>query len=341
MDFKIFTLGSNDAGRRLDRVVRCFFIEENLSSLYKAIRNGLIKINGKKVRPEYRIQENDELSIATFLVSSPENQKKNAESVKKENQNSFFAFSSENTVFKNDDILVINKPYDTNVQGKDSLAEQIAVLWKSSSKSSQSLSFMPGPLHRLDRKTTGLLVFSQSLKGARWFSSAIAEHKIEKTYIALLEGSLPEKCLWKDKIVNEQEIIEKSNTGKKNHDFFTVKVFPENYPEGKIAVSQAEPIAYGVFEGKAVTLVRIKIETGRKHQIRSQAAFHGFPLLGDEAYGGSKINESQDFFLHAYELKIPKDNPLGLPEKISCFILTNFKKMLNKTLINSNCLSII
>ena len=177
---------------------------------YDGVITGFGKINGKKVRPEYRIQENDELSIATFLVSSLENQEKNAESVKKENQNSFFAFSSENTVFKNDDILVINKPYDTNVQGKDSLAEQIAVLWKSS----QSLSFMPGPLHRLDRKTTGLLVFSQSLKGARWFSSAIAEHKIEKTYIALLEGSLPEKCLWKDKIVNEQEIIEKSNTGK-------------------------------------------------------------------------------------------------------------------------------
>lgn len=83
MDFKIFTLGSNDAGRRLDRVVRCFFIEENLSSLYKAIRNGLIKINGKKVRPEYRIQENDELSIATFLVSSLENQKKKCGKCKK------------------------------------------------------------------------------------------------------------------------------------------------------------------------------------------------------------------------------------------------------------------
>ena len=75
------------------------------------------------------------------------------------------------------------------------------------------------------------------------------------------------------------------------------------------------------------------IKTGRTHQIRAQAAFHGFPLLGDTAYGGQKIDAKrfgQEFFLHAHELHFPKDNPLGLAESITAPISQAFEKILQE-----------
>ena len=108
-----------------------------------------------------------------------------------------------------------------------------------------------------------------------------------------------------------------------NEGFHTVSV--NSSDEGKFAHTEVEPVSYGVFNGKDVTLARVLITTGRTHQIRSQCAYHGFPLLGDTAYGGTKIDSKrfgQDFFLHAAELYFPKDNPLGLPEKI----ITEFPK---------------
>ena len=101
---------------------------------------------------------------------------------------------------------------------------------------------------------------------------------------------------------------------------------------GKRAHTIATPLAYGSYHGKAVTLVRCDISTGRKHQIRAQAAHHGFPLLGDTAYGGTAISETQDFFLHAHRLGIG-ENPLGLPPEIQSDISTNFAKMLSICLI--------
>ncbi|MCR4626647.1 MAG: RluA family pseudouridine synthase [Treponema sp.] len=348
MEFSIFFPDKNDEGRRLDRVVRKFLSQENLSTIYKSIRNGLIKINGKKTKAEYHICESDELKIASFLCRTSDSRTfqdsansagetgaatiaYSANSAVSLASAAFSAFSKENILFKNEHILVINKPYNINVQGNDSLAQQIAELWKKSGNNT-SLSFTPGPLHRLDKKTTGILVFSQSLQGAKWFSKAISEHKIKKTYIALLEGKMEHGMNWKTKIINE------TSTGSSFH---KVQIKESDFEEGKNAVSFAEPLAYGTYNSKPVTLCKIQIETGRKHQIRSQAAFYGFPLLGDTAYGGTKINEVQDFFLHAFQLEIPSDNPLGLPPVIKSFILTNFEKMLNKTLINTTSLSII
>ena len=95
------------------------------------------------------------------------------------------------------------------------------------------------------------------------------------------------------------------------------------------------------YEGKDVTLIEYKIETGRKHQIRAQSSFHGYALLGDTAYGAQKIAESQSHFLHAYRLTFPKDTIFGLPEHIDAPIMTNFEKMLVKILIKWSNVTII
>lgn len=315
MDYRIFTAGADDNDRRLDRIVRKFIQGDSLSLLYKALRKGLIKLNGAKASAEKHVFEGDQISIAAFLVEEKNETKEPSASVN----------NTLDIIFQNEHILVINKSYDVTVQGgNNSLNETVEAFYRENFSAS-SLSFRTGPLHRLDRKTTGLLCFSLSLKGARWFSENIATHNIKKVYSGILQGHLSDKQKWEDSI-------------SKNYDgtdsFQTVKITRAGTPgdEGKKAITTVTPKAWGSRNGTDFTLAEFKIETGRTHQIRAQSSFHGFPLLGDRAYGGNKIPETE-YFLHAETLFFPKDNPLCLPERISApfpekfqiFLKTNMK----------------
>ena len=325
MNFKHFKAGMDDSGRRLDRVLRRFLSEENLSSIYKSLRKGLIKVDGKKCDGNFRVSEGSDLQIADFLLD----QKETVDRSEKTKS----PLLDDITLFKNDFILILNKPYDIPVQPTNSfkgksLAEIVQEEYQSSHEMA-SLSFKTGPLHRLDRKTTGLLAFSQNLQGAQWFSEKIKSHEIQKVYLALLEGNLTENQIWEEKIDKSEISNEQGTMRKDSGRFHTVSV---NSDEGKMAHTEVTPLSNGLFLGKAVTLARVLIKTGRTHQIRAQAGFHGFPLLGDTAYGSGKIDSKkwgQDFFLHAAELHFPSDNPLNLPEKISAPLPKAFENILN------------
>lgn len=321
MNFTHFTAGKDDSERRLDRILRRFLNEENLSSIYKLLRKGLVKVNGKKANGNFRVSEGDDIQIADFLLSKTQFEGENSDKTASHAKQS--PLSKDIIIFKNESILILNKPYDIPVQpsassnGK-SLAEIVQSDYELTHKNT-SLAFRTGPLHRLDRKTTGLIAFSQNLDGAKWFSEKIKSHEIQKVYLAILEGNLTQNAVWEDHI-QKLEVSTKSNcTVPFAHDegFHTVSV--NSSDAGKFAHTEVFPLSHARFNGKEVTLARILITTGRTHQIRSQCAYHGFPLLGDTAYGGTKIDSKklgQDFFLHAAELYFPKDNPIGLPEKL-------------------------
>ncbi|MBQ9206683.1 MAG: RluA family pseudouridine synthase [Treponema sp.] len=330
MDFTHFIAGKDDDGRRLDKILRRFLQEDHLSVIYKSLRNGLIKVNGKKCEGNFRVSEGTDIQIANVLL-----QKNDTASDTRE-QNSPLKALHDFIIFKNDAILILNKPYDIPVQPSssshgNSLSELVQAEYEANHEKT-SLSFRTGPLHRLDRKTTGLIAFSQNLEGARWFSEHIQSHAIQKVYIAILEGNLTEKQVWEERIEksgvsNEQLAGSRAQRGK----FHTVEV---NSTNGKIAHTEVEPVSHGVFLGKDVTLACVLIKTGRTHQIRAQAAFHGFPLLGDTAYGSTQIDSKrfkQEFFLHAAELHFPHDNPLGLPETIKAPIGKEFLKIIENS----------
>ena len=346
MDFSHFTAGKDDSDRRLDRVLRNFLSEENLSSIYKSLRKGLVKVNGKKCEGNFRVSEGDDIQIANFLLpqnatSEEENQEK-AGSSKKTGKQASSSIIIDSTVFKNDFILILNKPYDMSVQPSspkgNSLSELVQKEYEESHQKT-SLSFKTGPLHRLDRKTTGLIAFSQNLEGAKWFSQAIKTHAVQKIYLAILEGNLSEEQVWEDyieklEISNEEAAVSNDTNlvARSEKGFHTVTV-NSSADSGKFAHTEVSPLSHGFFNGKAITLARILIKTGRTHQIRSQSAFHGFPLLGDTAYGGTKIDSKrlgQDFFLHAAELHIPADNPIGLPQTIIAPPQKNFSDFIEK-----------
>jgi len=317
VEFSKFEAGSGDDDRRIDRVIRRFLPEKSLSSVYSSIRKGYIRINDRRIKPETHILKGDILSVACFLLSKASTSEKGTKIE--------IDFPCE-IIFKNEHFLVINKPYDVPVQQSETcshaLAEIVADYYKAvSGQKKESLSFTPGPLHRLDRKTTGILFFSWSLEGARWFSGQMTAHIFEKKYLALVQGNLYATEEWEDFIETKNDL---------NSSFHTVRLVTS---DGKYAHTKAEPLDSGIYNGISVTLVKFTITTGRMHQIRVQSASHGYPLLGDTAYGGTAIREVQNFFLHAYEVDIG-DNKLGLPPFLKAPLLTNFNNMLNKTLIN-------
>ncbi|MCF0125473.1 MAG: RluA family pseudouridine synthase, partial [Treponema sp.] len=182
MDFRSFKCGKNDEGRRLDKVLRIFLPDISLSLIYKYIRNGLIRVNNKKQKENYRVECEDIIQIADFLFNN------DSEATNK--NNAPVLFIENQIIFKNEHILILNKPYDVKVHGdKYSLDSAVKNFYEKNIKN-DSLSFKPGPLHRLDRKTTGLVAFSLSYKGAEWFSENIKNHNIKKTYSGIIEGKL-------------------------------------------------------------------------------------------------------------------------------------------------------
>jgi len=341
MKFNDFLVGPDDCGRRFDRIIRKFLPNLPISLIYKNIRTGFIRVNNKKQKQEYKITENDVINIAVVLLAE-------TTTLQQTNLKKNFTLSNLNKLeilFKNEHFIVINKPYDIPVQGTNKTDVSLDRIIQSNYQPlSNSLTFTPGPLHRLDKRTTGVLVFSQSLKGAQWFSKAIKSKLIQKEYISLLCGHLQEKVRWCDYIDDSYEYENDDN-------FRKIKIIAEqdSLNTGKMAITNAEPLAYAQITtlGKTVpvTLTHFSIETGRTHQIRAQSAFHGYPVAGDIAYTTTEytniklksfgIHDSKiktpipEFLLHAIQLKIPENNKLGLPKKITAPIPPFFSKLLD------------
>lgn len=314
MDFIEFRVGPDDLNRRADKVIKKIINHQNLSSIYKAIRKNLIKINDKKIKPEQLISHNDVIKIASFLLkNNDENQNQTDTQITK-------TLPLPKIIFQNEDILFINKPYNTLVQkackNDVSLDDLIKQYYKENQKNT-SLSFMPGPLHRLDKNTTGILAFSWSLKGAHWFSKNMQNHNIKKNYIGIVQGNLKEEQVWKD-------TINKEYSSKKSFQTVKIQTLVENNAHTIIT-----PLKHGVYKNQEFTVVQFQILTGKTHQIRSQSAFHGFPLLGDSAYNAKKQDFSREYFLHAKTLFLPENNELCLPSKIESPLFSDMQEFIN------------
>lgn len=308
MEIKEFTAKTDDDSRRLDRVLRKLLCTKNLPMLYCALRKGLVKVNGKKASPDTRIKVGDTITIATFLL----------EQERKHNTVDVASNIYIEDIFCNEHIRVINKPYNICVHGNKNALDP--VIKKQYARTNQkSLSFTPGALHRLDRYTSGALVFSQSLIGAKWFSANLQNHNIAKTYIAILQGKLTQAFHYEDYLQKAQ------NT---NTSFVTMQVVEKNTPLSELAITTLYPLAWGKVASYDATLVKVEIATGRQHQIRVQSAYHGHGLLGDTAYNNVALPPSyRKLYLHAYSLHLPP-NDLGIPCNIFCKPSSDFLQIL-------------
>ncbi len=332
MKYSQFIAGSDDQGRRIDRVLRKILPNIPLSRIYTSLRTGFIKVNGKKKKPSDFLEENDIITIASVIVldnATEESTKKKSSVSQLSTKNTIDTEHSElEILFENDNVMIINKPYNIAVQGGNKKESNIALLVSNLKKTNSfSLAFKPAPLHRLDKKTTGLLVVSQSIKGAQVFSELIREHAFTKEYLGIVEGYCDVNETWEDSLEKNVDNTSSYHTVKKS---LTVD-------KAKKAITRVNALSHGFYKNSPVTLVRFTIVTGRTHQIRAQTSIHGYPLLGDIAYN-SKQNSlgaetGQDFYLHAHSLQFSENNTIGLPTKITAPLNVFFIKMLELCLL--------
>ena len=275
-----FQAGKDDEGRRLDRVIRKMFPHLALSWIYGSLRRGGIRLNGRKSPPATAIREGDTITIAgTFPLPPPGGAVRESERRgRKEELRSL-------VLFQNEHCCAFNKPRGLPVHGVDSLA-CLAASFLSADREG-SLAFRPGPVHRLDRGTTGIIIFSRSLFGAKTLSALLRGGRLKKVYLALLSGALVETQVWKDRLARLPGLgrtrMDKAASGR-----------------------YAETIVKPLIRRGELTLALCQPVTGRRHQIRVQAGLHGHPLVGDRLYGGSSL--APHYILHAACVSIQGDD---------------------------------
>lgn len=265
--YDIFIITSNDTQKRIDNVIRKLLPDMSLKAVFKAIRNGDIRINKKKVKQNYKLNEGDELAIFSPFLKH-----------KKEESNNNFKLDSKRVIYESSDILIYNKKRGELVHGeRDSLDKRVKSYLKN--KIINTLSFSPGPLHRLDRNTQGLIVFSVSLLGARTFTKLLKDNKIQKFYLTIVDGEYYNKETWNDSLERDEKSLKSYKSDK-----------------GQKAVTIFTPLL--AKKGKTLSLIEIK--TGRTHQIRAHCSIHKRPLTGDIKY--NKRTDYKEYFLSAISL---------------------------------------
>ena len=192
-------LGANDNGRRLDRIVRKYLPEIPLSRIYRALRGREITINGKRVRGDTRVSEGDSLEIADTLEGA-----RRAPAPAPGASSSAVGASeiAGRIVHESAELLVVNKAWGELTHGEDSLEEKVRRYL--AGRGPAGISYRPGPVHRLDRNTSGLVVFGASLRGAQKATEDLKSGRIVKRYAAILEGVVAADR-WEDVLERDTE----------------------------------------------------------------------------------------------------------------------------------------
>lgn len=259
------TIDKGQEPLRIDKFLMSRIEGATRNKLQQAINTGLVLVNGKEVRPNYKIRPAD--SIIIYSDMSPEDTDVVPEQI------------DLNIVYEDADLMIINKPAGMVVHpGSGNYTGTLlnGVAWHLQAQNPDiSDEHLPrfGLVHRIDKNTSGLLVLAKTDVAMRQLARQFFDHTVKRNYVALVWGDLE----------NESGTI-RAHVGR--HQRFR-KIF-EAYPEGdhgKDAITH-----YRVLERFGyVTLVECVLETGRTHQIRVHMKYIGHPLFSDDTYGGDKI----------------------------------------------------
>ena len=298
----------NDSNQRLDRFLKKFFKKASLSQIYKIIRKDL-KVNGKRGKENTIVNEGDKLSfyLKDEVFDSLREQKKVIKVTKQ--------FK---VIYEDDDMIIVSKPFGLLTHGdsrekKNHLANQVINYLISTEEyiPAKERTFAPSPVNRLDRNTTGMVIFGKNADALKKLNKMIKDRDlISKYYLTIVAGEM-------------KNPIELKGTLEKDSKTNTVTVRDEDAALGK----QIETIARPIKVKNGYTLVEVELVTGRTHQIRAHLSHHGFPIIGDVKYGNPKVNKIiknkyglTTQLLHAYKLIIEG-------KEITCPLPPNFDKI--------------
>lgn len=298
---KEFIIQKNEENQRFDKYLKKLLPNATTSFLYKMMRKKNIVINKKKVEGNEKLKAGDVVSI--FLSDETfEKFHMNLEEVRKEyDALKALTLKGLKVVYEDEEMIVADKPYNMLSQkasDKDLSANEYLLgymISKGELSFEEFQTFKPSVVNRLDRNTTGLLLFGKTLHALQELGEGIRERSIEKYYRAVVAGEL------KDELELKGYLLKDEKTNKVT--YHKEQVEGSDYIETGVKPIQCK---------NGLTLVEIHLVTGKTHQIRLHLSTIGHPILGDMKYGDETINKKyyeshkvNHQLLHAYRLEFP------------------------------------
>ncbi len=282
-------IGKNEQNQRLDKFLRKYLENAPLSYIYKAIRKD-VKVNGKRCKEDTMLALGDEVTLYIQDEDIRKFQRK---------QRTSRAKRQFKVAYEDENIICVEKPFGLLTHGdstekKNHLANQVVdyLIEKGDYNPRLEKTFTPAPVNRLDRNTTGLVLFGKTNAALQSLNQMIREKdKISKYYMTIVGGQLKKELHLRDKMVKDRNLNK-------------VTVLPMDQ-EGR----DMETVVRPLLRCAKYTLVEVEIITGRTHQIRAHLAQAGHPVIGDAKYGDRKVNHTvrerfnlNTQLLHSYKL---------------------------------------
>lgn len=319
---KKLKITENDANQRIDKYIKKLLVNAPTNFIYKMFRKKDIKVNGKKVNEKYILKNNDVVEMFLYEDKFKEfTATKDIYNVKK----------TFKVLYEDNHVLIVYKPagllvHEDKNESVNTLTNQVLsyLANKNELDLSRENTFMPGPVHRLDRNTSGIVIFGKTLGALQVLNEMIKQrHCIEKSYLTICKGKVNQKRNLKGYIV-------------KLDDQAQVKLVSKDYPGALTMETIVKPVKYNNDYSK----VEVTLVTGRMHQIRVHLSSIDHPIIGDRKYGDFELNKfvKKEFglnhqLLHAYKIRFVKS--FGIlaylqDKEIVCPVPKLFEKIENR-----------
>lgn len=320
---------SSSEGQRLNKFLGRYLDNAPQSFLYKMLRKKNIKYNNGKADGSEILKAGDRIqiymsddTICNFrkdgMIPQMSTSDHKFENIDSNDGNTARELSSPKhnplkqipILYENEDVLILNKPSgilsQKAVASDYSLNEQIVEYykWKGGSLSL----FTPSVCNRLDRNTSGIILAGMSLKGTQMLSRVLKARTIDKYYLTIVCGTVARATTIKGFLCK-----------KKNHNQVVIfrtkeEALANGYQEAAFIETQYQPLAHGKSGKEDFTLLKVKLVTGKTHQIRAHLKSVGHPIIGDGKYGLKSVNAYiksafgiRHQLLHAFYIRFPED----------------------------------
>ena len=284
-------IGTNEAGQRLDKFLRKYFKDVPLSAIFKDLIKCDIRVNGTKKKENYALELGDEIEVRYLQSKKESNSSKEVNFIKVNS-------GSMKVTYEDENILVVEKwpgvlVHPDQKGAEPSLTDYVLSYLndKGDYIPEKELTFTPAPCNRLDRNTSGTVIFGKNFESLREMNELIREGKVKKYYNALVKGRIKDGLYTGYISKNENENIS--------------RVYDKEMPNTKKVAMEVKTIQ----SNGAFSFLEIDLITGRSHQIRAHLSHLGNPIIGDIKYGDKKLNSFFDNkfglnyqFLYAYKL---------------------------------------
>ena len=255
---KVFKITEQNINQRLDMYIASLDLDLSRSMAQKMIENNQVLVNEKPVKTSYKTKLDDNIKIK---IAEPKMAEIKAQEIPLD------------IIYEDNDIVVVNKPKGMVVHpgngNPDGTLVNAVLNYCKGTLSGIGGEIRPGIVHRLDKDTSGLIIIAKNDKAHINLSKQIQDRKVKKIYTALVRGVIPEDTATIDMPIGRSKTDRKKMAVRK---------------DGKEAITHIKVLK----RYRNYTLVKVKIDTGRTHQIRVHMAEIGYPVVGDEVYSNGK-----------------------------------------------------